>query len=485
MNWVGDLIQKNIEKTDSYLDLGCGIMQNLLDFVESYPKTKLECDYLHGVDIFEPYLEFLNEKGVSTTKWDLRETPLPFKDKSFDNVSLTDILEHLDDIKYVDNLLKESERIAKKRIFILTPKIFCENESGVSNPYPYDKFTIDNEYQRHHILLTESYFKNKGFKIIKINHPKYKNLDDEYIFGIKKVYLKILHVWDVAGVAGCMSKYQRRLGHDVKCIIKKSLDTFRFRDVYEYDYFIESKIRIFKGIIRKIKVLSIFIDYIYLWIYIKKYNPDIIHFHVIEYYPLLFPFRKKLIEFHGTRLRNKLADGSINKLKKTPNWIFKIYKIFSIPYFVSTIDLLNDVPDRNIKRLIHNPVDTELFNREKYLKVLYGKALYIKNHYEDSDRAKEISGFLKMDLTIYDRKKDSYFHHKDFPEFLSNFDLFIDRHNIHSLSKTALECLSLDINVIDWNYCFIKELPNYHKPENVAKKTIEIYKEIVGGDNEL
>jgi len=38
---------------------------------------------------------------------------------------------------------------------------------------------------------------------------------------------KILHVWDQAGVACVLAKYQRRLGHDVKVIKRAGFDKFK------------------------------------------------------------------------------------------------------------------------------------------------------------------------------------------------------------------------------------------------------------------
>ena len=62
MNWAGNLIQKEISKNDTVIELGCGIMQHLLDFVPTYHKTRLRCKSLSGMDINQEYLDFLNKK---------------------------------------------------------------------------------------------------------------------------------------------------------------------------------------------------------------------------------------------------------------------------------------------------------------------------------------------------------------------------------------------------------------------------------------
>ena len=49
---------------------------------------------------------------------------------------------------------------------------------------------------------------------------------------------KILHIWDQAGVACVLAKYQRRIGHDVKVIKRASFDKFKsdMRRVFYQDF---------------------------------------------------------------------------------------------------------------------------------------------------------------------------------------------------------------------------------------------------------
>lgn len=88
MNWFGDFVQTQIDPENTVLDLGCGIMQATLDVLPAYPKTKLQCKRLLGVDVYQPYLDFLKAKGIETLRHDLTQLPLPLKDKSFDVVLL-------------------------------------------------------------------------------------------------------------------------------------------------------------------------------------------------------------------------------------------------------------------------------------------------------------------------------------------------------------------------------------------------------------
>lgn len=177
MNWAGDYIQKNIDETDTILDLGCGVMQSTLNIVKSYPDTRLKCKRLVGVDIHQPYLDFLSELEIENLKWDLRDVPLPFENKSFDIILFLDVWEHLPKIENVDNLIKEAERIARKKIFYVTPSVFFENILDFPNPYPYDIFE-DNKFQRHKILLDKKYLKGNGFRVLK---------KGKHYYGFKKV----------------------------------------------------------------------------------------------------------------------------------------------------------------------------------------------------------------------------------------------------------------------------------------------------------
>lgn len=144
------------------LELGCGIMQHLLDFVPTYPKTRLRCKSLSGVDINQEYLEFLKTKGVTTYHHNLTKIPIPFPDKSYDVVLIIDILEHLPTLEAAVNLITEACRIAKKKVIAFTPTHFrTVNPVGES----WEEFGFQpNEYQRHQILIDKALLEKHGFK---------------------------------------------------------------------------------------------------------------------------------------------------------------------------------------------------------------------------------------------------------------------------------------------------------------------------------
>jgi len=492
MNWVGDFIQENIEETDTVLDLGCGIMQATLDIVASYPKTRLKCKRLFGVDIHQPYLDFLNTLGIETLRWDLRDIPLPFDSKSFDVVLLTDILEHLSNMNDVNKLIEESIRIARKQVIALTPKEFTNNIDAIHNPYPYDQFDEVNEFQQHHLLIKRKHLEKHGFKV------KIKSI---HFIAIRKLVNKIIHVWNVAGVSSIMCKYQNKLGYNSKLYASKVLDTYGYSKVYSENVIDHYQPKTFmtnnkylkpirnKKIYLIIKKVINQLNFILkLNKIVKDFKPDIIHFHELFYIPIIFKLMnyRLLIEFHGTGIRYKYVDGSINLNRKIPKWIFRLYWLFRIPIFVSTPDLLIDVPDynkpRNMSKLISNPVDKDIFNISKH-RPISGVGLFSLNNYDINNLEIAIIRAKKRNyrLVIHDRAKGIFLNHLEFAKYLSSFECYIDRINIGSLSKTALESLAMGLKVVDWKDKTVEGLPNEHDPYNVAKLTVYIYDKILVG----
>ena len=181
MNWVGRLIQHEVSKDDSVLELGCGIMQHLLDFIPVYAKTRLKCKSLSGVDINQDYLNFLEFKNVKTYLHNLTQLPIPFDAQSYDVVLLIDVLEHLPTLEAATKLIDEAVRLAVKKIVVLTPTHFREvNPVGGS----WEEFGFKtNEYQRHLILIKKELLENYMFKIRNIKD--HSNL--HHLYGVRNM----------------------------------------------------------------------------------------------------------------------------------------------------------------------------------------------------------------------------------------------------------------------------------------------------------
>ena len=149
-------------------------------------------------------------------------------------------------------------------------------------------------------------------------------------------------------------------------------------------------------------------------------------------------------------------------LKKRLSFFFDRIKMKVIAnlttVYISTPDMARDVSQHKevpVFEYIPNPVDLEHFTRRKEANV--GTAFYLTQWYESADKARETAKQLGLHLSVLDRMeketmavKGRGMPYKDFPRFMQDFEYFIDRHNIPSLSKTALEALAMGLKVINW-----------------------------------
>jgi hypothetical protein len=270
--------------------------------------------------------------------------------------------------------------------------------------------------------------------------------------------LKVLHVWDVAGVALTISKYLRRFDVQSEIILRKNSDKYGIRRVYNRDIKAHLCYSL-KDFYLKVLKLS------------KRYH--IIHVHsldkIIPVLRWIYPEKKIVLHYHGSDIR-----GKSRCLKK------RIYIQFSSIVLVSTEDLLQHVPNAYY---LPNPIDTEFFSTNRKLKNDYhGRAVYFLK-YPDSEKElkviKKIAEEKKLKLTVINTLKGEYVPYYTLPEFLSNFEFFIDQVRIPSLSKTALEALSLGLKVIRWDKRILDKFSPEHDPYNVVKKLVKIYYNLV------
>ncbi len=140
-------LENLLSGSDSVLDLGCGDnspigfidRKNTLAGVDAYKKS---IDRSKKAKIHDTYLC----KNILTVDKD-------FKKGSFDSVIALDVIEHLTK-KDGYKLIKIMEKIAKKRIIILTPNGFVPQTGK------------DNHLQEHLSGWKVSEFKKMGFKVL-------------------------------------------------------------------------------------------------------------------------------------------------------------------------------------------------------------------------------------------------------------------------------------------------------------------------------
>jgi len=165
MNWFGELIQKEITKNDTVLDLGCGIMQATTDVIE-YRKTRnpfkdlrvIKFKSLLGCDMWRSYLD-VAKKHFPVIQISMNELDR-FVDESFDVVMCLDVLEHLE-LQEAINAIEHMKRIARKKVIIYTPSSFKTNEEHVENVWDLG----ENRFQKHKCFLEPKLLQKLWFSI--------------------------------------------------------------------------------------------------------------------------------------------------------------------------------------------------------------------------------------------------------------------------------------------------------------------------------
>ena len=161
MNWLGHLIQKEINKNDTVLDLGCGIYQATSDSLtkEKFRDANLKCKSVLGCEIVEKYIQRAC-KYYPTIRFDVTnlDSYKMFADNSFDVVICLDVLEHID-FQIVEKIIGEMKRIARKKAIIYTPSKFVMNEDNVGNAWGMG----ENPLQIHQSFVSPKYLNSVGF----------------------------------------------------------------------------------------------------------------------------------------------------------------------------------------------------------------------------------------------------------------------------------------------------------------------------------
>jgi len=140
------LISREIKNEWTILDVGCG-RSSILRLVK-------KGSYRVGLDFYEPYI-LESEKSSIHDKYVLGDARvLPFKSNHFDCAVANGVLEHLekqDGLK----MIREMERVAKKKIILTTPNGFLPAYAGPE----------DNPEERHLSGWTIDELKKLGFKV--------------------------------------------------------------------------------------------------------------------------------------------------------------------------------------------------------------------------------------------------------------------------------------------------------------------------------
>ncbi len=143
-----------LEGCKSVLDVGCG---------NNSPLKRAGKFYSEGIDIFEEGIKESKKKKIHNSYRiaDIRDLRKFYKLKSFDAVIALDVIEHLTK-KEGFKLLRDIEKIASKKVIVLTPTGFCGRKSQDDNPY-----------QVHKSGWEASDFIKIGYKVRGLRGPKW------------------------------------------------------------------------------------------------------------------------------------------------------------------------------------------------------------------------------------------------------------------------------------------------------------------------
>jgi glycosyltransferase involved in cell wall biosynthesis len=302
--------------------------------------------------------------------------------------------------------------------------------------------------------------------------------------------MRILHIWDQAGVACILAKYQSRQGHSASVLRIKSQDKYGINRFYE-EFVIYSSQEDF--IQRSLK---------------EAEAAQLIHIH--SRLDVLFPLREKfgrskkiILHYHGTDIRGLISSkenhpksgGEIslfsNVIPQSKSFLRKILRKKSSSYrihkkaqttadvvLVSTPDLLSLAEGATY---LPNPIDTEHFKPDEIPRKDRKRALTIDTEATDVRRTLKYckSHNIDTEIEVYDRTQKPVMYGK-MPNFLKRYDIYVDiryvnGHVLENLSKTALESLACGLEVLDHRLEYRKGLPSEYNPSSVLSKISNFY----------
>jgi glycosyltransferase involved in cell wall biosynthesis len=298
--------------------------------------------------------------------------------------------------------------------------------------------------------------------------------------------MRILHIWDQAGVAFVLAKYQRLQGHDSKAIMVREYDKYGIGKFYN-QYAIDATLQDFGK-----KSFD------------EAHSADILHVHSRS--DLVFKFREEfgnskriILQYHGTDIRgikkqklphrSKLSDLAVRGIftyRRVRDAILIKKRIHSKAQhladavIVSTPDLLPLV-SKGIH--IPNPIDTDHFSPDNIssLKLERMQALTIDTEATDMQLAISYcrKHDIKQDIDVYNRIRNPIMY-GDMPAFLKKYGVyidvrFVDGKILENSSKTALEALACGLDVIDYKLNRRHGLPVEYDPMNVTSRLETIY----------
>ncbi|CAN5302310.1 hypothetical protein BH10PAT1_BH10PAT1_3090 [soil metagenome] len=147
-------LERELSDCKTVLDVGCGEDSPIRNVKETFKSE--------GVDVFNPALDKSRKKKIhdSYKKADLNKLLNFYKQDSFDATIALDVVEHFPKDKAL-KLISSMEKIANKKIIILTPNGFVHQGEYGNNPF-----------QRHYSGWTKDEFEKLGYKVYGLRGAK-------------------------------------------------------------------------------------------------------------------------------------------------------------------------------------------------------------------------------------------------------------------------------------------------------------------------
>jgi glycosyltransferase involved in cell wall biosynthesis len=298
--------------------------------------------------------------------------------------------------------------------------------------------------------------------------------------------MRILHIWDQAGVAFVLAKYQRLQGRNSKAIMVREYDKYGIAKFYN-QYTIDATLQDFAQ-----KSLD------------EAHSADILHVHSRS--DMVFKFRnefgnskKIILHYHGTDIRgikkqklphrSKLSDLAVRAIftyRRVRDAMLIRERIHSKAQdladavIVSTPDLL---PLVSKAIYLPNPIDTDHFSPDKISSARPERAKALTMDTEATDIQLTLryckNHNVNLDIDVYNRIGDPIMY-EDMPAFLKKYELYVDIRYVdgkilENLSKTALEALACGLEVLDHKLNRWRGLPDEYDPPKIISRLETIY----------
>lgn len=136
------VLQKELFGCKSVLDVGCGHSSSIGEIRKSF--------FSEGIDIYKNNIVESKRKKLHDryTLGDIKKLSKLYKPKSFDACVAIDVIEHFSR-KDAFKLMKDMETIARKKVILLTPNGYYEQDDYDGNPYQVHKSGwVKNDFER-------------------------------------------------------------------------------------------------------------------------------------------------------------------------------------------------------------------------------------------------------------------------------------------------------------------------------------------------